>query len=329
MHSAGLPRSCLGFTNMLTFIFGVICLAICVWCAINTEFFREVNYTITKSPWVKTIANFVNLKLWFTPMTSVLIPVACLIIFTSCCGILGAGCKTKCALKSYIFLVTAITLASFWILFVSFIYNIYTNKQTTRNYMTTTLRHYGKENDLITNFWDYVMVNYECCGVNDSRDFIDTDWHKKNLDKLYPVQCCKFANKTALMPRSKYCTISREDVAESFADRGCFVALRESIKGNKRILTFYAVLILLIYLMITSFAFCIIRGEPLIGPIDPEDVMFVPIRRDVEKAVQSQSSLDNMMFVDEPPKKVVQVVSVLNPNQRYTIAPNSLPNSIH
>ncbi|XP_045777167.1 tetraspanin-9-like [Maniola jurtina] len=322
MHTVSLPRTCLGFTNMLFLIFGVVGCVICVWCAVNTDFFREVNYTVTKSSLVSAVANFVNLKLWFTPMTTILIPLAALTILTSCCGILGAGCKVKCAIKSYIFFVTVLSSTAFWLFFMSGIYNIYTNNENTLKYMRATIKsNYGKENDLITHVWDYIMVNYECCGAVGSQDFVNTNWHKANLDKLYPVQCCKL-NKTSLVPLSKNCTKTHEPQAQANTN-SCFNALRISIKENKGMIMFYIILIGLLYTIIMLFAYCIIKGEPLIKAITRNLSDLLPKCQEyTNKEVPSNSSLDNMMFVEEPPRKVVKVVSAINPFQTFQFTPS-------
>ncbi|CAG9563842.1 unnamed protein product [Danaus chrysippus] len=325
MHTIGLPRTCLGFTNILFFLFGVVTFAVCVWCVINTDFFREVNYTVTKSSLVSVVANFVNLKLWFTPLTSILIPISLLTIFTSCCGIFGAGCKMKCAIKSYIFLVSAISLTVFWLIFVSFIYNVYTNNERTRNFMRSTIvSNYGKENDLITNTWNYIMVTYECCGVVDYRDFLDSKWQKTNLDKLYPVQCCKLLNKTSLEPLYKDCATNHDRDEDTNKNVGCFKALKIAISANKGKIVFYILLFAVAYSVLILFAYCIIRGEPLLAAVAGNLASILPNRKEVNaKVVPSNSSLDNMMFVEEPPKKVVKVVSTMNPFQTYKFSPNS------
>ncbi|XP_047516509.1 tetraspanin-1-like [Pieris napi] len=317
MHSTGLPRTCLGFTNLLFFIFGSVGLLICVWCAINTEFFKDVNYTITKSSFVSSIANFVNLKLWLTPMTTILIPIAGLAMLTSCCGLLGAGCRTKCAIKSYIFLVTALSLSTFWLFFVFGVHNIYTDNAKTRNYLRSTLKtYYGNENDFITHMWDYVMVEYKCCGVNNYKDFVDSAWQRNNMDKLYPIHCCVMDKN--FVPVSKACTQTLD--VQAYAHIGCFDALRQSIKDNKGLIIFYIFLLLISYTAVIFFAFCIIRGEPLLGIVEP--VSFIPKHIDNVENITRNSSLDNMMFVEEPPKKVVRVVSAINPAQTYKFTPN-------
>lgn len=325
MHSIGLPRTCLGFTNIFFFIFGVISCAICVWCVVNTDFFKEVNYTVTKSSLVSTIANFVNLKLWLTPMTTILIPVAILTSLTACCGILGAGCKLRCALKSYVFLVTIISSTAFWLFFITGIYNIYTNNEKTRNFMRSTINsNYGKDNDLITEVWNHIMINYECCGTSDYRDFIDSKWQVQNRDKLYPIQCCKLTNKISLEPISKDCPLSHDPSIPTNKNTGCFYALRKSISENKGKLIFYIILLSLSYTILVYFAYCIIRGEPLISGMTGNFRSLLTKHQEQEKVVPSNSSLDNMLFVEEPPKKIVRVVSAVNPLQSYKFTPSQI-----
>lgn len=325
MHTIGLPRTCLGFTNIFFFLIGFVGTVICVWCVINTQFFQDVNYTVTKSSLVNSIAEFVNLKLWVTPMTTILIIVAVLTMMTSCCGILGAGCKVKCAIKSYIFLVTIISSIAFWLFFISGVYNIYTKNQKTRRYLETTIQsNYGKENDLITYSWDYVMMNYECCGVNSYRDFAGSNW-QKSTRKLYPVVCCKLENRTALLPVSKDCTFRVGPDIQGFTETGCFEVLSKALGANKGKMIFYIILLSISYGVLMLFAYCIIRGQPLLGAMAGE-FTFLPskVHQNPNQMIPArQYTEQNTTYIEEPPKKVVRVVSAVNPFQSYKFTPNA------
>ncbi|XP_059059646.1 tetraspanin-1-like [Achroia grisella] len=329
MHTVGLPRTCLGFTNVLFFIFGLVVCVICVWCAINTEFFQDVNFTVTKSTLVGSIASFVNLKLWLTPLTSFLIPISVLTMITSCCGILGAGCKVRCAIKSYIFFVTALSSIAVWVFFISGIYNIYARNEKTRYYLQSTLQmFYGKDNDFITSIWDYVMVNYQCCGVNGYQDFASSPWQKINTDKFFPVQCCQLENKQVLIPVSKDCSLTDDPEVKSYKDIGCFYAVRQSIIKNKAIIIFYVMLLIMFYTILILFAYCIIRGEPLLGALAGKFTRLLPSRnwentQQNEMVINPSAPAENIIYADEPPKKVVRVVSAVNPFQTYKFAPNA------
>ncbi|XP_030032318.2 tetraspanin-1 [Manduca sexta] len=329
MHTVGLPRTCLGFTNILCFILAFIGFTICAWCAINTDFFREVNYTVTKSSLVDTVANFMSLKLWLTPVTSVLIPIALLAMMTSCCGVLGAGCKVKCAIKSYIFLVSVLSSVAFWLFFISGMYNIYTNNERTCKYLQSSIQsYYGKENDLFTNIWDYTMVNYKCCGAVSYRDFTNSHWQKSNPDKMFPVQCCILENETHLIPVSKDCIRDENDI-HSYKEMGCMYALRHSIINNKGMIIFYIIFLVITYCILILFSYCIIRGEPLLGAMAQNFVSFLPQPKEgVTKPsstlpYHSNSSLENMLYMEEPPKKIVKVVSAVNPFQTYKFTPSA------
>ncbi|XP_061720855.1 tetraspanin-18B-like [Cydia pomonella] len=324
MHSVMCPRTCLGFTNFLFFFVGLIGFGICLWCAINTELFRDLNYTVTRSELVGVIANFVNLKLWLTPLTTVIITSAIVAMLTSCCGILGAGCKTKCAMKSYIFLVSIICSVAFWFIYISCIYNIYSDNEKTRKFLQSTIRtQYGKENDLFTSLWDYIMVNYECCGVVSFGDFKETVWIKLNPDKLFPVQCCVLQNRTHLIPSSKDCQLTLSP--GTFHEIGCFRALRQSLVNSKGLIIFSCIVCLFAYASLMSFAYCVLRGEPLIT--DTDGYIYGSRRGRHVEPEPSASSLQNMMFVNdasEPTTKVVRVVSTVNPFQKYKYYPEQV-----
>lgn len=342
MHTVGLPRTCLGLTNFVFFMIGLICCLICVWCAVNTEFFKDVNYTITKSNHVSNIADFVNLKLWLTPMTAIIAPIALIAMMTSCCGILGAGCRIKCAMKTYIFLVTVASGAAFWIFFISGVYNIYTYNEKTTIYLRTSLKtYYGKQNDLITYLWNYVMTDYECCGAIDWRDFDDSYWKTLNPDSFYPIQCCVLANKTGLYPVSTNCTRRFDAGNQSNRDVGCVFALRDAIINNKGKLITYVILLAMAYLILIFFASCIMSGEPLLGQMGLNSISLLPTKPQPISTVDttnfnpkynpsfnpSAPSRSESVMLTQPPKKVVRVVSPSNPFQTYQFTPNAYANS--
>lgn len=324
MHSISLPRTCLGCTNFVFFTFGLLGGFVCIWCAINTEFFKAVNFTVTKSPHVSSIADLVNLRVFSTPLTAFLIPIVAITTLTSCCGIFGAGCKWKCALKSYIFLVSVISSIAFWVFFISGVYNIYTNNEKTKGYLQNSIKQfYGRENDLISSVWNYVMVNYECCGVIGYWDFAESNWRKANPKLLYPVQCCVLSNVTALIPVSENCTKTLDRSTKFHIEVSCMHTLRESIIKNKGMLIFYIVLIAIAYAFLAFFTFCLIRGEPLVGRVT-DTFNYMPSAPELKTITPSRTSLENMMFVNEPPQKVVRVVSAANPFQSYKFTPDTL-----
>lgn len=325
MYSTALPRTCLGFTNVLFFFVGFIGCGICVWCVVNTQYFKDVNSSVTKTSVVTSVANFVNLNLWLTPVASILIPVAVFTMLTSCCGIFSAACRAKCAVKSYICLVSLSTFTFFWLLFNMGIYNIYTEKPSTIRYLQNTIfTNYGKDNDLITTLWDYVMVNFKCCGAKSYQDFSSSNWKKRNIDIQFPVECCSRYNKTALV----YEKCPKGELSYQYSYKvGCIYMLKKYIENHKGRYIFYAILIGIAYSLIMFFAYCIIRGEPLINALTDKMPKLLTRKKETnqtrpEGAIHSESSLENMMFVQEPPRKVVKVVSAVNPFQTYKIAPH-------
>lgn len=170
------------------------------------------------------------------------------------------------------------------------------------------------------------MIRNECCGVVSFIDFAHSNWRKTNADKLYPVQCCVLANKTALLPVSRECTLSLDTTIESYKDIGCMLALRESIVRNRPSLIFYIVILVIFYGIVVLFSYCIMRGEPLLGAMAGLSE-FVPAKaqQNVLPVEPSNTSLENMMFIEEPPKKVFKVVSAGNPFQTYKYTPNVFP----
>lgn len=319
MHTTAFPRACLGFTNIFFFLLGSIVCGACVWCAMNPVFFKDVNFTITKSPLVENIVEFVNLKLWFTPLTSILIPIALFTMLTSCCGIFGAGCRTKCAVKSYICLVTIATVFVFWLTFVTGVYNIYTKNQTTARFAVNLIKaNYGKEKDLFTATLNYVMRNYGCCGVFNYEDFENSPWKQSNPTFPYPLQCCVFLNMTHMAYDE--CPIGKFSNIYTNKNIGCLYSLNKSINNSKGKIFMYIIIIGVLYMLLTLFAYCIVRGEPLLVSTMKDKVPLSAKISDTRQNMQSFSLFENNKMCDEEkPQKVVKVVSRCNPHTSYKV----------
>lgn len=190
-------------------------------------------------------------------------------------------------------------------------------------YLLGTISSYGKENDLITNVWDYVMINYKCCGVYGFKDFENSHWQKTNPEIPYPVQCCKIENVTAQLPIYKECPVGNQSDLYTNKEIGCLYSLRMSITNNKGRLIFYMILLGVLYLLVMFFSYCLIRGEPLISSMTRKMATYLPQKAPSNINMRTaNSSLENMMFVEEPPKKIVKVVSAVNPFLTYKVEPN-------
>lgn len=345
-----LPRTCLSFTNLSFFCVAFLCFLACVWCIFNAQMFREVNYSLTKSHYVPALADMVSLRLWSAPLTTVLILAAALTMLTSCCGIVGAGCKVKCAIRSYVFLVTVIACVAFWLFFVTGVYGIYSGNPSTRAYLSSTIRtHYGDDGDLVSFLWDHLMLHYECCGASGFSDFSESKWREKHPGDLFPVHCCTLMNKTTLTPFDPECTKTAIEGAGNHMNSGCFDVLRAEIRRNKRSFIFYATIVSLSYFLLVSFSYCLIRGEPLLNadswmpikmqpnppPVQPQPPrllqrqMTLPPAKEVKVTMPGRTFPENAVFAEEPPRKVVRVVSAINPGLSYKWAPSDAYSNVY
>ncbi|CAH2042575.1 unnamed protein product, partial [Iphiclides podalirius] len=332
MHTTSLPRTCLSFTNILFFCVAFVCCLAGVWCVLNADMFREVNYGLTKSRYVPALTSLAGLRLWSAPLTSVVIAVAALTMFTSCCGVIGAGCKVKCAVRTYVFLVTVASAAAFWLFFVTGVYGVYSGDPHTRAYLGSTIRtHYGDGGDLLSVLWDHLMLRYECCGASGHADFAQSKWRETHPDELFPVQCCTLVNKTTLTPLDPDCTKNAVEGAGNHISRGCYDALRAEIRSNRGSFILYASLASVSYFLLVSFSFCLIRGEPLLDssnwvPVKPQPNQPQPppakALREIKVTVPRRPVADGAFFEDEPPMKIVRVVSAINPGLSYKLEPS-------
>ncbi|XP_037963654.2 tetraspanin-18 [Plutella xylostella] len=323
MHTICLPRSCLSICNLIICSGGLFVAVACVWCAFNTDLVKTVNYGVLKTP-VNVFADFINLKLGSFSITYLILPICLLASCTSCCGLLGSCCRLKCAIKSYMCLVTLLFAVTFHTFFLTVLYSIYyDDKEFQVSLQSSFKTHYGKQDDLGTYFWNHVMVAYECCGVVDYEDFIKTPWHRDNANASFPLQCCFLQNKSSLQPVYVECPYGEHSKIYSHRN-GCFQVLHDHFVSKSVLIAFMVLLYLLIYFCIIIFSYTLVKGRPLIRRSSANRIARLK-KEALERVASSISttSLQNMLFEDsEPPQKMVRLMSSMQPNLRYEYPAN-------
>jgi tetraspanin-18 len=67
----------------------------------------------------------------------------------------------------------------------------------------------AKEQDRTTLFWNQMMAQFQCCGVNSYNDFDQSPtWQANKGSRTVPEACCKLADKTLLKPIDNNCPYS-------------------------------------------------------------------------------------------------------------------------
>ena len=107
------------------------------------------------------------------------------VAFFGCCG---SCSENTCMVYTFAFLLFFILLAQFGAAIAAFVFEINPGEVIETN-MVTALKNYGKDDhEGITNTWDAVQQQLECCGVNNF-----TDWRRTGgfVFGGVPDSCCK------------------------------------------------------------------------------------------------------------------------------------------
>ena len=182
-----LAKPLLVILNAVSFSLGVAITAITSWLLSHRSLFiylNDSNTSIEKD----TVDSEVNYyKSFMLIGSSTIIGAGVLIVLISLIGIVGALKESKCLLLTYTVAVVLLTLIQTITLSLSIAFKAELKDRTSR-FMLWTLRYYGSKNGsehFITKAWNVEMEQYECCGVNGYKDFINHTY----IDKL-PQFCC-------------------------------------------------------------------------------------------------------------------------------------------
>lgn len=100
--------------------------------------------------------------------------------------------------------------------------------------MKSTIYHYNDPNNTDTiKFWDKIQIDFECCGINSPKDWVDTwnDTLKPNWKKneYLPYSCCPIPYGTVGDYNCTYTTV-KENV--HFNKDGCLVKFSNFVQTH-------------------------------------------------------------------------------------------------
>lgn len=82
--------------------------------------------------------------------------------------------------------------------------------------------------------WDQIMVEFQCCGVNNFRDFEKSaDWLEKRGNKTIPETCCVM-DENPIKVRFPECSTDPTE-SNSYMNRGCYDAFLNWIISHRDI----------------------------------------------------------------------------------------------
>lgn len=301
------PRHFVCVVNVLFASIGLLCLLAGSICFLSQEPVYPARISNPGKDSLTFASSHCQMSVFTIPLAVIMVPVSLLVTIISCLGCLSTGRYDRCAMKAYCVILTVMLVLICWLIFVIGIYNIYSNNSEAKAFLQKVLKHfYNADNDIFTKTMNYIMVNYECCGIVDYKDFNGSQWMRLNhTSGMFPLECCKMRSTTFLEPLNVNCTSMDQSEQYSNKEFGCYEALRRSLVENI-VWVWVAVGVVLVYY---SFVICS-TYVVLCGSFQ------APIKGSVCVNSQPITSVTSMPSDTdgEQPRKLYKLVPDVNPN---------------
>ncbi|XP_051885780.1 tetraspanin-9 isoform X2 [Pristis pectinata] len=169
---------------------------------------------------------------------NLVIAIGTIVMVVGFLGCLGAIKENKCLLLSFFVILLTIFLMELILVILFFVYKTEVAEYA-REDLKTGLSLYGTEGNIgLTNAWNIIQTEYECCGVDNS-----TDWGTIKGNNVVPDSCCQ--------EYSKDC--GQHDSSKWFA-KGCYDKIEAFVEQQTVVLGSVAMSIVLIQILGMAFS---------------------------------------------------------------------------
>lgn len=123
----------------------------------------------------------------------------------------------------------------------------------------TISRYYkgGEQRDVVTEMWDKIMVEFQCCGVNNYRDFETSEsWINNRGNRTIPQNCCILEDSKPKFPE---CLENPSD-SNSHMNKGCYDSFLNWIISHRDIIIGVLLAVAAIELFAIFLSICLYRS---------------------------------------------------------------------
>ncbi|XP_076652296.1 tetraspanin 66E isoform X1 [Halictus rubicundus] len=216
------------FFNFVFFVAGGAALALGIWLFADSNSFAELIGKLDQSADIlsKTDADVIRV------ISYILIVAGALTFLISFLGYCGAMFESRCLLCFYGVLILLVVVLECIVVGLAFGLKGDAEKST-QSLLKSTIKYYASNIDkteTITVFWDGLMSQLHCCGVESYTDFRESiNW--TTTDKIVPEACCIKENNALKDPS---CPMSPTS-SNSYYKQGCYEAIVRTIQENAAI----------------------------------------------------------------------------------------------
>ncbi|XP_045208026.1 tetraspanin-1-like [Mercenaria mercenaria] len=166
-------------------------------------------------------------------------------------GCIGAVCKVK-----FLLIVYTIVLMTIFIAELVFVILLFTIKSTLDGWIRSPLITKLQDdytgingNDTFTLTMNFVMHEFECCGIDNYKEFNNSKRWKRTIDQTIPFICCKNSSDTQC--------VSNPSENNSFIDQGCYEAVNNWLTDHSSVLIGVGTSVAAIQLLLIIFSLVI------------------------------------------------------------------------
>lgn len=196
-------------------------------------------------------------------------------------GCIGACCKVRCFLVVYAIIIGLIIIGE--IVFVILLFTIRDHlEETLQSPLYSSLRNDYEglnSSDAISLGWNFAMITFKCCGVNNYSDFQEANkWSRSYVlnatgyNLTVPIACCKMNGSfpDVTVPDDLTCAVNPTE-ANANIDQGCYDALIDFLLDNSNILIGVGSAIAAVEVLMFIFALCVCRAasKNKVDELDP------------------------------------------------------------
>lgn len=249
--------------NFLFFVMGIAAVALGIYALVDND---DMN-ALTKIDGDGKLDEFNAVGLLQSGAIVLIVGGACLLIlgFLGCCGAIK---EVKCLLATYSAIVVVIIIIQIAAAGVAIAFRGRVTDKLKEGLKNGIKKNYDgnpTSDNAFSRAWDFAQVKFECCGVDNSSDFMDSPWSKNVSGVNVPDTCCeladrdKFFDDNVVVLKNKSCPTLPVGTDNKFTAEPCYNKVEDWIKERAGIIIGIALGIVVIEIIAVVFAISLCR----------------------------------------------------------------------
>jgi tetraspanin-18 len=260
--SFAMAKSLLVLLNILYVAVGCGVLGVGFWAGFDKRSFIDYTGWIEDIKIKEKISDIADeTPLGKAPILMVIL--GAIILLLNLLGCCAAAVESRCLLTCYAMMLLIIMLMEIAAGPAAVFY-----RNEARNYikaaMKSTLAEYAhflsrKDKEGVTLLWNSIMVNYECCGVDNYTDLHHSKNWENPEDPKITIECCILKDTKELVARDSTC-IKNPTEENSYMNKGCYNSLAAEVENYNTVPTLILCLLTVSLAMGMILAFCLCQS---------------------------------------------------------------------